>query len=215
MTTHADDSVPNWIKTVAPGEQQCQTNFHVHDVTFLKLEITTGIDDDVGEAVPLLADVHVVDARQVERFHARSDEVGNLGPLDHLRVVVPRLVHQVDRVLRHQQGDILLVSGGAIEEMDGWLDEGAAAERTPCARVQDTSRQRWKELRVDRQKDMIRNTVSKHKSCGRNGEKCEQYTSHLTCKCGLTQLWSSKLLLDCSRMLAEIITFNVTDGVIK
>lgn len=156
------------------------SSFNLHDITFLKLEITTGIDDDVGQAVPLLADVHVVDARQVQRLHARSHKVGNLGPLDHLRVVVPRLVHQVDGVLRHQQGDILLVSGGANEEMDGWLDEGAAAERTPCARVKDTSRQRWKELRVDRQKDMIRNTVSKQELWKILRKMHTLHKSHLT-----------------------------------
>ena len=155
------------------------TRVNLHDVTFLKLEITTGIDDDVGQAVPLFADVHVVDARKVQRLHARPHKVGNLGPLDHLRVVVPRLIHQVDGVLRHQQGDILLVSGGAIEEMDGWLDEGAAAERTPCARVQDRSRQRWKELRVDRQKRHDQKHSVKTRAVEEIENKCAHYTKSL------------------------------------
>lgn len=53
--------------------------------------------------VALLADIVVVYGRQIERFHATSHQVGNLGPLDLLGVIIACLVGQIDGVLQEIQ----------------------------------------------------------------------------------------------------------------
>lgn len=50
--------------------------------------------------VALLADIVVVYGRQIERFHATSHQVGNLGPLNLLGVIIACLVGQIDGVLQ-------------------------------------------------------------------------------------------------------------------
>lgn len=82
----------------------------IDDVTLLQLQVTARIDNHVGEAVALLADVVVVDAGQVQRLHAAAHEVRDLGSLDLLRVIVTGLVHVVERVLE-------VVGTSAVVEM--------------------------------------------------------------------------------------------------
>lgn len=50
--------------------------------------------------VAFLADIIVVYGRQIERFHATSHQVGDLGPLDLLGVIIACLVGQIDGVLQ-------------------------------------------------------------------------------------------------------------------
>lgn len=71
----------------------------VDHVALLQLQVTTGVDDYVRQTVALLADVVVINPRQVERLHATSHQVGDFRPLDLLGVVVAGLVHVVERVL--------------------------------------------------------------------------------------------------------------------
>lgn len=71
----------------------------VDDVALLQLQVATRVDNHVGEAVSLLANVVVIDSGQIQRLHATSHEVRDLCPFNLLRVIVASLVHVIERVL--------------------------------------------------------------------------------------------------------------------
>lgn len=71
----------------------------VDDVALLQLQVAARIYNDVRQTVALLANIVIIDAGQIQRLHATPHEIRDFGPLDLLRVIIPSLVHVIERVL--------------------------------------------------------------------------------------------------------------------
>lgn len=65
----------------------------LHDVALLQLQIARRVNYHVRQMIPLLADVIIINSRKIQRFHATSNQIPDLCPLNLLNVIVARIIH--------------------------------------------------------------------------------------------------------------------------